>query len=101
MLQVKSTGNGLMTLRSCGQVSAIQVRQSGEHSSCATDSVDRFSGNTETDAGHQGFRNSIEIIQVVQRQCPPSRRSKRSLRYQVLFMDEVVEMPVVMKSKDV
>ena len=24
---------------------------------------------------------SIEIIQVVQRQCPPSRRSKRSLRY--------------------
>ena len=60
MLQVKSTGNGLMTLRSCGQVSAIQVRQSGEHSSCATDSVDRFSGNTETDAGHQGVRNSIE-----------------------------------------
>ena len=60
MLHVKSTGNGLMTLRSCGQVSAIQVRRSGEHSSCATDSVDRFSGNTETDAGHQGFQNSIE-----------------------------------------
>ena len=29
------------------------MRQSGEHSSCATDSVDRFSGNTETDAEHQ------------------------------------------------
>ena len=57
-----------MTLRSCGQVPAIQVqtlnsenasdsvpalRQSGEHSSCATNSVDRFSGNTVTDAEHQ------------------------------------------------
>ena len=29
------------------------MRQSGEHSSCATDSVDRFSGKTETDAEHQ------------------------------------------------
>ena len=29
------------------------IRQSGEHSSCATDSVDRFFGNTETDAEHQ------------------------------------------------
>ena len=49
----------------------------------------------------KGFGIPLKIIQVVQRQCPPSRRSKRSLRYQVLFMDEVVEMPVVMKSKDV
>ena len=28
-------------------------RQSCEHSSCATDSVDRSSGDTETDADHQ------------------------------------------------
>ena len=52
-----------MTLRSCGQVPAVNsenasdsvlaMRQSGEHSSCATDSVDRFSVNTETDAEHQ------------------------------------------------
>ena len=44
----------------------------------------------------------IEIIQVVQRQCPPSRRSKRSVVVsQALFMDEIVGMPVVMKGKDV
>ena len=53
-----------MTLKSCGRV-PVQVhienssnlvpvmRQSGEHSSCATDSVDGFSGNIETDAEHQ------------------------------------------------
>ena len=29
------------------------MRQNGEISSCATDSVDRSSGNTETDAEHQ------------------------------------------------
>ena len=29
------------------------MRQGGEHPSCAIDSVDRFSGETETDAEHQ------------------------------------------------
>ena len=32
--------------------SVLAMRQSGEHSSCATDSVDRSSSNTETDAEH-------------------------------------------------
>ena len=29
------------------------MRQSGEHSSCAIDAVDRFSGKTQTDAEHR------------------------------------------------
>ena len=49
MLQVKSTGKRVDENASD---SVPAMRQSGEHSSCATDSVDRFSGNTETDAEH-------------------------------------------------
>ena len=33
--------------------SGLAMRQSGEHSSCAIDSLDRFSGDTETDTDHQ------------------------------------------------
>ena len=44
----------------------------------------------------------IEIIRVVQTQCPPSRRSQKIVEVsQALCMDEVVGMPVVMKGKDV
>ena len=67
MLQVESTGKRVddtEIMRSSCNPSLIgnnenasdsvpAMRQSGEHSSCATDSVDRFSGNTETDAEHQ------------------------------------------------
>ena len=68
MLQVKSTGkrvdNTEIMRTSSGNPSPTAnsgsasdsvpaMRQGGEHSSCATDSVDRFSGNTETDAEHQ------------------------------------------------
>ena len=68
MLQVKSTGKRVddteVMRTSSGNPSSIvnsenasdsvpAMRQSGEHFSCATDSVDRFSGNTETDAEHQ------------------------------------------------
>ena len=68
MLQVKSTGkrvddtvimrtsssNPSPTVNSEDTSDSVPaIRQSGEHSSCATDSVDRFSGNTETDAEHQ------------------------------------------------
>ena len=69
MLQVKSTGKRrvddtvIMWTSSSNPISTVNsedtsdsvpaMRQSGEHSSCATDSVDRFSGNTETDAEHQ------------------------------------------------
>ena len=68
MLQVKSTGKRvddteIMQTSSSNSSSTVNskdtsdsvpaVRQGGEHSSCATDSVDRFSGNTETDAEHQ------------------------------------------------
>ena len=68
MLQVKSTGkrvddteimrtssgNPSSTVNSENASDSVPaMRQSGEHSSCATDSGDRFSGNTETDAEHQ------------------------------------------------
>ena len=68
MLQVKSTGkrvddtenmrtssgNPSSTVNSGNASdSVLAMRKSGEHSSCATNSVDRFSGNTETDAEHQ------------------------------------------------
>ena len=68
MLQVKSTGKRvddteIMRTSSSNSSSTVNskdtsdsvpaVRQSGEHSSCTTDRVDRFSGNTETDAEHQ------------------------------------------------
>ena len=68
MLQIKSTrkrvdDTEIMRTSSSNPNSTVKsedasdsvpaMRQSGEHSSCATDSVDRFSGNTETDAEHQ------------------------------------------------
>ena len=68
MLQVKSTGarvddTEIMRTSSSNPSSTVNsentsdsvptMRQSGEHSSFATDSVDRFCGNTETDAEHQ------------------------------------------------
>ena len=68
MLQVKSTGKRvddteIMQTSSSSPSSTVNsedtsdlvlaIRQSGEHSSCATESVDRSSGNTETDAEHQ------------------------------------------------
>ena len=35
------------------QIQVPAMRQSGERSSCATDSVDRVSGDMETDADYQ------------------------------------------------
>ena len=35
------------------QIQVPAIRQSGEHASCAIGSVDRFCGDTETDAQHQ------------------------------------------------
>ena len=78
------------------------MRWSGEHSSCATDSVDRFSGNTENDAEHQedpeahwdhpSCAETVPTIQEIEKIVEVS---------QALFVDEVVWMPVVMKGKDV
>ena len=107
MLQVTSTGK-----RSSNPSSAVNsqdtsdsfpaIRQSGEHSSCATDSVDRFSGNTETDTEHQedpeaqrdhpSCAKTVPTIQEIQKIVEVS---------QALLMDEVVGMPVVTKGKDV
>ena len=69
MLQVKSTGKRVddtekMRTSSSSSSSAVNCEDASEsgsrnatdwsgHFSCATDSVDRFSGNTETDAEHQ------------------------------------------------
>ena len=49
-----SSSNSSSTVNSENTSDSVPVlRQSGEHSSCATNSVDRFSGNTVTDAEHQ------------------------------------------------
>ena len=48
-----SSGNPSSTMNSNdASDSVLAMRQSSEHSNCATDNVDRFSGNTKTDAEH-------------------------------------------------
>ena len=76
------------------------MRQSGEHSSCAIDSVNRFSGDTGTDAEHREdpedcrdhsrCAGTVPIIQGIQKIVELPR---------VLFMDDGVGMSVVMKCK--
>ena len=92
MLQVKSTGkrvddteimrtssgNPSSTVNSENTSDSVPaMRQSGEHSSCATDSVDRFCGNRETDAEHQedpeahwdhpSYAETVPTIQEIQK----------------------------------
>ena len=83
------------------QIQVPAVRQSGdEHSSYAIDSVSRFSGDTETDAEHQEDPEDCRDRPRCAKTVPVIQESQKIVELsQVLFMDEVVGIPVVMEGK--